>query len=97
MTATAHTRDVLGEATLGELEGNLRGRLVRPSDPDYDQARTVWNGAHDRHPALIIRCAGAAVAQIVDTVAAEQRRDAATVLRRAGTGRSRSPVRSASS
>jgi len=60
MTATADTREVLGEATLGELEGALRGRLVRPSDPDYDQARMVWNAAHDRRPALIVRCAGTA-------------------------------------
>src|SRR4029453_2101459 len=53
-------RDVIGEATLAELESTLRGRLVRPGDPDYDQARAVWNAAHDRRPALIIRCAGAA-------------------------------------
>ena len=53
-------RDVIGEATLAELESNLRGRLVRPGDPDYDQARAVWNAAHDRRPALVIRCAGAA-------------------------------------
>jgi FAD/FMN-containing dehydrogenase len=60
MAATADTRDSIGEATLGELEATLRGRLVRPTDPDYDQARAVWNGAHDRHPALIIQCAGTA-------------------------------------
>jgi hypothetical protein len=60
MAATADARDVIGEATLGELEATLRGGLVRPADPDYDQARTVWNAAHDRHPALIIRCAGTA-------------------------------------
>jgi FAD/FMN-containing dehydrogenase len=60
MAATANARNVIGEATLGELEATLRGRLVRPSDPDYDQARAVWNAAHDRHPALIIRCAGTA-------------------------------------
>ena len=41
MAATANAREVIGEATLGELEGTLRGRLVRPSDPDYDQARLV--------------------------------------------------------
>ena len=52
-------RDVIGEATLAELESTLRGRLVRPADPDYDQARAVWNAVHDRRPALIIRCAGA--------------------------------------
>jgi FAD/FMN-containing dehydrogenase len=66
MAATADTREVLGEATLGELEAALRGRLVRPTDPDYDQARVGWNAAHDRHPALIIRCAG--VADVVRAV-----------------------------
>jgi FAD/FMN-containing dehydrogenase len=60
MTATTNARDVIGEATLGELEATLRGQLVRPTDPDYDQARAVWNATHDRHPALIIRCAGTA-------------------------------------
>jgi FAD/FMN-containing dehydrogenase len=66
MAVTADTREVLGEATLGELEAALRGQLVRPTDPDYDQARAVWNAAHDRHPALIIRCAG--VADVVRAV-----------------------------
>ena len=60
MAATANTHDILGEATLGELESTLRGALVRPGDPDYDQARAVWNAAHDRRPALVIRCAGTA-------------------------------------
>ena len=60
MAATVGERDTIGEATLGELESTLRGQLVRPADPDYDQARAVWNAAHDRRPALVIRCAGAA-------------------------------------
>jgi FAD/FMN-containing dehydrogenase len=60
MATMANGRDVIGEASIGELEGTLRGALVRPGDPDYDQARAVWNAAHDRYPALIIRCAGAA-------------------------------------
>jgi FAD/FMN-containing dehydrogenase len=29
------------------------GRLVEPSDPDYDRARTGWNGAIDRRPAAV--------------------------------------------
>jgi FAD/FMN-containing dehydrogenase len=66
MAVTADARGVLGDATLGELEGALRGRLVRPTDPDYDQARLVWNAAQDRRPALIIRCAG--VADVVRAV-----------------------------
>jgi FAD/FMN-containing dehydrogenase len=60
MADTVDAREVIGEATLAELEAALRGRLVRPADPDYDQARAVWNAAHDRHPALVIRCAGTA-------------------------------------
>ena len=60
MAATVGARDIIGEATLGELEATLRGALVRPADPDYDQARAIWNAAHDRRPALIIRCAGTA-------------------------------------
>jgi FAD/FMN-containing dehydrogenase len=60
MAATANVRDVIGGATLGELEATLRGQLVRPTDPDYEQARAVWNAAHDRRPALVIRCAGTA-------------------------------------
>ena len=60
MAATTNARAALGEGTFGELESTLRGRLVRPADPGYDQARTVWNATHDRRPALIIRCAGAA-------------------------------------
>ena len=36
----------------------LRGYAVRPGDPSYDVDRRIWNGSFDRHPAMIIRCAG---------------------------------------
>jgi len=51
---------VLGDATIAELEGGLRGALVRPGDAAYNDARVVWNAAHDRRPALVVRCAGTA-------------------------------------
>jgi FAD/FMN-containing dehydrogenase len=38
----------------------LQGELVLPGDDDYEAARSVWNGAYDRHPALIVRCLDAA-------------------------------------
>src|SRR4051812_49672304 len=60
MTTAATSSQVLGEATLGELEQGLRGQLVRPEGDGYDQARAIWNGAHDRRPAVIVRCAGVA-------------------------------------
>ena len=51
---------ILEEATVQNFAANLRGPLLRPSDGGYDQARKVWNGMIDRHPALIARCAGVA-------------------------------------
>ncbi len=38
----------------------FQGTLVRPSDPEYDEVRAVYNAMIDRYPALIARCANAA-------------------------------------
>lgn len=37
-----------------QLQPRFIGRLVGPSDPDYDQLRTVFMGGIDRKPSLII-------------------------------------------
>jgi FAD/FMN-containing dehydrogenase len=50
----------LGEATLAELSQGVRGELITPESEGYDEARAIWNGAHDRRPALVLRCAGVA-------------------------------------
>ncbi len=47
-------------AALGRLTRCLRGELVRPGHPSYDERRRVWNGSIDRHPAVIVRCLDAA-------------------------------------
>ena len=57
MSTTTHP--VLGDATVDELAESVRGEVVRPADASYDEARAIWNGAHDQRPALIVRCAGA--------------------------------------
>jgi len=44
---------------IDELRTQFRGALLRPGEEGYDEARRVWNGAIDRRPALIARCAGA--------------------------------------
>ena len=37
----------------------FHGRLIAPTDPTYDEARSIWNGAIDRKPGLVARCADA--------------------------------------
>jgi hypothetical protein len=46
----------LKDAEIKEFRSSLSGRLLLASDEGYDQARRIWNGAFDRHPALIARC-----------------------------------------
>src|SRR4051794_15868933 len=58
MTIETTTTRPLGGATLAELEQGLRGELIRPGDDGYDEARAIWNAAHDARPALIVHCAG---------------------------------------
>ena len=49
-----------------ELRGRLRGALLEPGQPEYDDARRIQNGLIDRRPALIVRCSG--TADVVETV-----------------------------
>ena len=39
---------------------SLRGRLIQPDDPDYDEARALYNGMIDKRPLMIARCVDAA-------------------------------------
>jgi FAD/FMN-containing dehydrogenase len=43
--------------TTGSHLAGFGGTLIRPADGAYDEARRIWNGAIDRRPALIARCA----------------------------------------
>jgi FAD/FMN-containing dehydrogenase len=46
-------------AALKELRASLHGKLLLPADAGYDAARRYWDGAFDRHPALIVQAATA--------------------------------------
>ena len=51
---------ILKGADVKDFAARLRGDLLLRSSAGYDTARRAWNGAFDRHPALIARCSGAA-------------------------------------
>ncbi len=42
--------------TVEQLGAAFSGRLVRPSDPEYDRLRATFNAAIDRRPAAIVIC-----------------------------------------
>ncbi|MCC6069482.1 FAD-binding oxidoreductase [Massilia sp. GCM10020059] len=50
----------IGVSEIDELQRSLRGSLLVPGEPDYDEARKIWNAMIDKRPAMIARCAGSA-------------------------------------
>lgn len=56
----------IGATALAAFEEKLKGCVITPPSPAYEQARHVWNGSIDRRPALIVRCRG--VADVIDAV-----------------------------
>lgn len=48
------------EDLITQFKLNLRGRLIDRADPDYDEARRLYNGMIDKRPLMIARCADAA-------------------------------------
>ncbi|WP_156665568.1 FAD-binding oxidoreductase [Rhodococcus phenolicus] len=43
-------------ASFDDLTAALRGDLITPDDPGYDEARAVYNAMIDKRPAAIVRC-----------------------------------------
>lgn len=49
----------LEASALRELGQSLSGPVLLADHPEYDAVRMIWNGMHDRRPAVIARCATA--------------------------------------
>ncbi len=57
---------MISESALHEFRTSLRGQLLLPDQPGYDEARKIHNAMIDRRPAMILRCAG--VADVITAV-----------------------------
>ncbi|HUD00012.1 MAG TPA: FAD-binding oxidoreductase [Candidatus Polarisedimenticolaceae bacterium] len=42
-----------------QLKGIVKGSVLIPDEPRYEEARQIWNAMIDRRPALIVQCAEA--------------------------------------
>ena len=68
LEATTRTdgQTTLDAGVLRTFADELRGPLLTVSDAGYDDARTIYNGMIDKHPALIALCAS--VADVIASV-----------------------------
>jgi FAD/FMN-containing dehydrogenase len=41
------------------LKSKVKGQIVLPDDPNYNEVREIWNAMIDRKPAVIVQCAEA--------------------------------------
>ncbi|HMM43091.1 MAG TPA: FAD-binding oxidoreductase [Thermomicrobiales bacterium] len=73
---------VIADDDLLAFANALRGDLLQPGDPGYEEARKVWNGMIDKRPALIARCAG--TSDVVEAVNFARRHDLLVAVRGAG-------------
>lgn len=42
-----------------KLKDKVKGQIVLPDDPNYNEVRKIWNAMIDRRPAVIVQCAEA--------------------------------------
>jgi len=42
-----------------KLKNNVKGQIVLPHDPKYNEVREIWNAMINRRPAVIVQCAEA--------------------------------------
>jgi FAD/FMN-containing dehydrogenase len=76
------SKTILKADTVQKFKEVLRGALILPGDAKYDEARKVYNGMHDRHPALIIHAAG--VADVIAAVKFAREHDCLLAVRGGG-------------
>jgi FAD/FMN-containing dehydrogenase len=73
---------MLSDTTIEKFKASLRGELIQPSDPGYEETRKLYNGMIDKRPLLIARCAD--VADVISAVRFGRENDLLTAVRGGG-------------
>ena len=50
---------MLDASRISDFKAKLRGQVIEPKDPNYEEARSLYNGMIDKRPRLIAQCANA--------------------------------------
>jgi hypothetical protein len=79
---TDTTGTVVDESSVRDFEASLRGKLLRPVDDVYDEARKVFNGMIDKRPAFIARCSDSS--DVIKSVNFARAHDLLVAVRGAG-------------
>src|ERR671927_1569643 len=74
--------NMLDDATIEQFKVDLRGELIQPGEPGYDEARKVYNGMIDKHPRMIARCSD--VADVISCVNFARENDVLLAIRGGG-------------
>ena len=64
------------------LRAQVRGAVLVPGSPGYEESRTLWNAMIEKHPGLVVRCAGQA--DVVRAVSFAMERELLVAVRGAG-------------
>jgi FAD/FMN-containing dehydrogenase len=73
---------MFNDTDLAAYRAQLRGHLIQPGDPDYDEARTVFNAMISKKPRLIARCVD--VADVIASVNFAREHDVLLAVRGGG-------------
>jgi hypothetical protein len=74
-------------AAIRALTETVRSRVITASDPDYDDARAVYNAMHDRKPHAVVQCTDSA--DVMTVIAAARGSGVDLAIRGRGPQRSR--------
>lgn len=58
ISTTTNDETSISEVTLEEFKNSLRGKVIYPENPGYDEGRKVRNAMINKRPRLIVECAG---------------------------------------
>ncbi len=72
----------IDRGAIEEFSSGIAGRVILPTDSDYDGARRIWNGSIQRWPGMVVRCSG--TADVVHAVGFARANDLLVAVRGGG-------------